>query len=238
VEVIPAVDLKDGQCVRLKQGEYAREVVYSREPVEMARYWQNKGASRLHLVDLDGAREGKPENLDLIREIVRGLTIPIQLGGGIRSLKTIELYLESGVERVILGTIALEQPELVRQALDLFGKERIVIGVDARDGMVAVRGWLQTSNVRVDELILKMKEIGVTIFIYTDISRDGMLTGPDIEGLCRLNQPAEIELIASGGISSFQDLKKLSQAGIKSAIIGKALYTGDIKPDFAGFSLL
>lgn len=238
MEVIPAIDLKEGRCVRLVRGEFDKEVVYSQQPVEMAKFWQNKGASRLHLVDLDGAKEGKPQNLELIQEIVSRLEIPVQLGGGIRSLETIGLYLDSGINRVILGTVALESPDLVEAAIKQYGPLRIVVGVDAREGRVAVKGWLETSEVKVEDLIQAMNEVGVTTFIYTDISRDGMLQGPDLEGLKRLNQITGIELIASGGISSLRDLEELSRAGIKSAIVGKALYTGDISPDFERFQRL
>ena len=172
MEIIPAIDLKDGRCVRLVRGDYEQETVYSQEPVQMARYWQDQGADRLHLVDLDGAKDGKPVNLEIIKEIIDVLEIPIQLGGGIRSLATIDYYLSAGIERVILGTIALQQPEVVQEALDKYGAERIVVGVDARGGQLAIQGWLETSSKTVEEMIQEMKEMGVRTFIYTDISKD------------------------------------------------------------------
>lgn len=226
MEIIPAIDLKDGRCVRLVQGDYEQETVYSQEPVQMARYWQNQGARRLHLVDLDGAKDGKPVNLEIIREIIGVLEIPIQLGGGIRSLETIDYYLAAGIDRVILGTIALEKPEIVKEALEKYGVERIVVGVDARDGKLAIQGWLETSSRTVEEMIQEMKELGARTFIYTDISKDGTLKGPDLEGLKKYNQIPGIEVIASGGVSSFADLKELAGIGIKSVIVGKAFYSG------------
>ena len=226
MEIIPAIDLKDGRCVRLVRGDYEQETVYSQEPVQMARYWQDQGADRLHLVDLDGAKDGKPVNLEIIKEIIDVQEIPIQLGGGIRSLATIDYYLSAGIERVILGTIALQQPEVVQEALDKYGAERIVVGVDARGGQLAIQGWLETSSKTVEEMIQEMKEMGVRTFIYTDISKDGTLQGPDLEGLKKYNQIPGIELIASGGVSSFADLEELASIGIKSVIVGKAFYSG------------
>lgn len=235
MEVIPAIDLRGGCCVRLVQGNFDREVVYSRDPVKMADYWQEQGASRLHLVDLDGARAGQPVNLALIKEVVSQLEIPVQLGGGIRSIKIMENYLATGVDRVILGTLALEKPELLETAVRRFGSERIVVAVDSRAGKVASRGWLETSEQGVEELIKTVKGSGVNIFIYTDISRDGMLSGPDFSGLTKLQQISGIELIASGGVASWNDLEKLAELGLSQVIIGQALYNGDISPDFARF---
>lgn len=238
MEVIPAIDLKNGRCVRLIQGDFEQETVFSKDPLQMASYWQDKGAERLHLVDLDGARDGKPRNLELIKDIVASLQIPVQLGGGIRSMEIIELYLETGIERVILGTAALENPDLVEMAVKRFGNEKIVVGVDAKAGKVAVKGWQETSQKDVETLIKEMKELGIKTFIYTDISRDGMLTGPDLEGLANLNKIPGIDVIASGGVSSEENLKSLSEIGISSAIVGKAFYTKDIAPDFARFKNL
>ncbi len=231
MEIIPAIDLKDGCCVRLVKGEFSKETVYSREPVQMARYWQQQGATRLHLVDLDGARDGKPQNLEIIREIVNSLEIPVQLGGGIRSKEIIDHYLLAGIDRVILGTIAQQRPTVVGEVLQHYGPDNIVVGVDAREGRVAVKGWLEDTKQTVDELILEMKNLGVRTFIYTDISRDGTLVGPDLEGLKKLSQIEGIEVIASGGVSSLDDLVALQGIGIQQVIVGKALYTGDIKPN-------
>lgn len=231
MEIIPAIDLKDGCCVRLVKGEFSKETVYSRKPIQMARYWQQQGATRLHLVDLDGARDGKPQNLEIIREIVNSLEIPVQLGGGIRSKEIIDLYLLAGIDRVILGTIAQQNPSLVGKAIQEYGSDRIVVGVDGRNGRVAVKGWVEDTEQTVEELILEMKSLGVKTFIYTDISRDGTLVGPDLEGLKKLSRIEGIEVIASGGVSSLNDLLALQGIGIRQAIVGRALYTGDIKPD-------
>lgn len=231
MEVIPAIDIKEGQCVRLIQGDFNREKVYSKDPVEMALNWQNLGASRIHIIDLDGAKAGEPCNLSLIEDITQALEIPIQLGGGIRSLEIIKKYLNIGVDRVILGTIALKKPEVVAQAVSTLGAEKIVVGVDARDGKVAVEGWLETSDNQVEEVIKDLKVRGVKTFIYTDISRDGMLSGPDVAGLKKLLKIKDIEVIASGGISSSKDLDKLEKIGIEKAIVGKALYDGKLEFD-------
>lgn len=228
MEIIPAIDLKDGRCVRLVKGDYKQETVYSEKPEKMALYWQEQGASRLHLVDLDGAKDGRPVNLEVIEKITKLISIPVQLGGGIRSLETIDSYLESGVDRVIVGTIALQNPEVVKKAVLKYGPEKVLVGVDAKAGKVAVNGWLENSQKSVEEMIFEMKKLGVRIFIYTDISKDGTLQGPDLEGLKRYNQIDGIELIASGGVSSFADLKTLDNLDIASVIVGKALYTGNL----------
>ncbi|ACL68984.1 1-(5-phosphoribosyl)-5-[(5-phosphoribosylamino)methylideneamino]imidazole-4-carboxamide isomerase [Halothermothrix orenii] len=228
MEVIPAVDIKDGSCVRLKKGDFNKRRVYSTSPVDVALYWEKHGASRLHIVDLDGAKSGWPTHLKTIREIALRVNIPLQVGGGIRSLKVIKKYLDSGVDRIILGTVALKNPELVKRALDNFGSNRIVVGVDARGGKVATEGWLKTSQVTVEDIISEMEEVGVKTFIYTDINRDGMLKGPDIEGIKRVLKSTKARIIASGGISSRQDLINLKAIGIKAAIVGKALYEGNL----------
>lgn len=232
MEIIPAIDIKGGHCVRLLRGDYDKETVYSKNPGQMAKYWEQQGAKRLHMVDLDGARDGKPVNLDIINEITSSITIPVQLGGGIRSIATIEQYLSSGLDRVILGTIALEKPDIVKQAIAMYGPDKIVVGVDARKGRVAVKGWLKESSKKVEDLVAEMKNFGVRTFIYTDISKDGTLEGPDMEGLKKYNQIEDINLIASGGVSNIEDLKRVKDIGIKSIIVGKALYTEDLSHDF------
>ncbi|HLV08780.1 MAG TPA: 1-(5-phosphoribosyl)-5-[(5-phosphoribosylamino)methylideneamino]imidazole-4-carboxamide isomerase [Halanaerobiales bacterium] len=236
MEIIPAIDLKEGCCVRLIRGDFDKETVYSREPLQMALYWEQQGAKHLHLVDLDGARNGEPQNMEIIKNITSGLRIPVQLGGGIRSSEIIKQYLSAGVERVILGTAAREKPSLVTKAIREFGPERIVIGVDAREDRVALRGWLKESEVTAKELIQEMKKQGVRTFIYTDISKDGTLEGPDFDGLRKLNQISGAEIIASGGVSSVEDLISLKEIGVKQAIVGKALYSGNIKPDLRDLS--
>lgn len=234
MEVIPAIDIKEGRCVRLVQGKFDEEEVFSEQPVQMAKYWQQQGAKRIHVVDLDGAKKGEPCNLSLVEQMASTVTIPLQLGGGIRNLDIIEKYLDIGVERVILGTVALEQPQVVKKALAEYGQEKIVVGVDAREGRVAVRGWLETSAATVTETINRLKEAGVITFIYTDISRDGMLSGPDLEGLKELLQLEDIDIIASGGISSLEDLQELAKLGIKKAIVGKALYSEKLAHQYVG----
>jgi phosphoribosylformimino-5-aminoimidazole carboxamide ribotide isomerase len=226
--VIPALDLHGGKCVRLLQGDRKRETVYSLDPVEMAGRWQAEGAGCLHLVDLDGAFAGRPVNSALIGEIVSSLQIPVQLGGGIRDLPTIKNTLALGVSRVILGTAAVEKPELVQEAVALYG-ERILVGIDARDGFVAVKGWVEASSQKAVDFALAMQNSGVKEIVYTDISRDGALTGPNLKALKEMAAALAIPLIASGGVSSLADLhllQELEPQGVKSVIIGQALYSG------------
>lgn len=227
--IIPAIDLINGQCVRLEQGDYHKKTVYSSDPLEMARKFEAAGAELLHLVDLDGAKAGSPQNLDIITKVAKSINIPIELGGGIRDLETVRQVLDAGVERVILGTVVLKKPAWLSTALAEYG-ERIVIGIDARNGMVAVEGWLETTNQSALELALEMKELGVKEIIYTDISRDGMLSGPNLAEL-RTMSKAGVKLVASGGVTSIDDVKQLRELetiGVYAAIVGKALYTGDL----------
>jgi len=228
MQVIPAVDIKDGRCVRLEQGDFTKEKIYYDNPLEIALYWQEQGAKILHVVDLDGAKDGWPQNMSLIKNIAEELTIPVQVGGGIRKAEVIEEYLNSGVFRIIIGTLALKQPKVVSELIDKFGADKIVAGVDARDNYVAVQGWLETSEKHVRDVILDLKDRGIETFIYTDISRDGMLKGPDFDGLEKLNALPDIEIIASGGITTEEHIQKLAEIGIDYAIVGKALYTEDL----------
>ncbi len=228
--VIPAIDLKEGRCVRLEQGLMDRDTVYSDDPAGQALCWQEQGGELLHIVDLDGAFAGVPRNRDAIRSIVEAVSIPTELGGGIRDLATIEAYLELGVSRVILGTVAKENPALVAEACRLF-KGRIVVGIDARDGLVAVRGWADVTEKRATELAREMEGYGVEAIIYTDIARDGMMQGPNIEATRQLAESISIPVIASGGVSSLEDIARLmavEQAGISGVITGKAIYTGSL----------
>ena len=224
MQLYPAIDLKDGKCVRLKQGEFNRITVYSDEPYRIARYFEENGATFIHLVDLDGALKGRAVNENAIRKIVGSVTIPCELGGGIRTIEDIERVLSYGVYMVIIGTKAVSDPEFVREAIERFGAGRIVVGVDAKDGMVAVEGWEQVSDKTAVALCSAMKEIGVKHIIYTDISKDGMLCGPNIEMTKKLTDETGLDVIASGGVSSMEDLQALASAGIKGAIIGKAIY--------------
>lgn len=227
MEIIPAVDLRNRKCVRLYQGDYAQETVFSDDPAAMARRWQSEGARRLHLVDLDGAAEGEPRNLDAIEKIVAAVEVPVQVGGGIRSLETIVQLLDLGVNRAILGTAAIENPSLIEEACQRFG-EQIIVGIDARDGMAATRGWLQQSDVTAGELANRMVELGARRFIYTDISRDGTLTGPNFEAVAGLLSQVSVPVIAAGGISSIGHLTRLAGLGVEGAIVGRAIYTGDL----------
>jgi phosphoribosylformimino-5-aminoimidazole carboxamide ribotide isomerase len=214
--------------VRLYQGDYDQETVFSDDPLDVALKWQSMGAPRLHIVDLDGAASGEIGNPDIIRDIVRAMLIPTQLGGGIRDLGTVEKLLKAGVERVILGTAAVVHRNLVREACERF-RDSIIIGIDAREGYAATHGWLQdTGEVAVD-LAKSMVEMGARRFVYTDISRDGTLTEPNFAAISEMLEAVGVPVIAAGGISSINHLKMLSRLGVEGAIVGKALYTGDIK---------
>ncbi len=228
MEVIPAIDLKGGKCVRLYQGDYRQETVFSDDPLGMALHWSSSGASRLHLVDLDGAAKGEPRHWLVIAEIAKAINIPVQVGGGIRRMETIERLLGSGVDRVILGTAAIEDPELIKEACHRFG-EAIVVGVDARDGYVATHGWKRKTRFTAIELIQGMTSLGAKRFIYTDISRDGTLSQPNFEVIAELISTTKLPIIASGGIASISHLVRLKQLGAEGAIVGRALYTGDIR---------
>jgi phosphoribosylformimino-5-aminoimidazole carboxamide ribotide isomerase len=227
VDVIPAIDLRGGKCVRLYMGDYAKETVYSDDPVEVARRWQEQGARRLHVVDLDGALLGEPANLEVIANIVRSVNIPVQVGGGIRRILTAERLLQLGVARIIFGTVAIDNPKLVEEACRCFG-EAVVVSIDAQNGLVAVRGWKASSTVPVAELVKRMAVAGVQRFVYTDIGRDGTLTEPNFEAVADLLKKTTLPIIVSGGVSSVEHIKRIKALGAEGAIIGKALYTGDI----------
>ncbi len=228
MEIIPAIDLKGGKCVRLLQGDMGQATVFSEDPVATARRWENEGAERLHVVDLDGAFKGNPANREIIEEIVDALHIPVQVGGGIRNIQTIDDYIAIGADRVILGTIAQKSPNLVIKACDIY-HERIVVGIDARDNMVAVEGWAKTTSISAMELAAKYEDYGVAAIIYTDISRDGMMKGPNLEATRNLALSVDIPVIASGGISSLDDIRDilpLEEDGVEGVITGKAIYSG------------
>lgn len=227
MEIIPAIDLKDGRCVRLYQGNFDQMTVYADDPVAVARAWQAQGATRLHLVDLDGARAGRPQNVDSVLAITQAVQIPVQLGGGLRREEDVEAALALGVERVIIGTAAIAEAELVARLLSRFG-EQIVIGIDARNGMVATDGWTVTSTVAATTLATQMAALGARRIVYTDISRDGALSGPNFTALAELIHPTGPAIIASGGIATLDHVRRLAQLGVEGAIIGKALYVGAI----------
>jgi phosphoribosylformimino-5-aminoimidazole carboxamide ribotide isomerase len=227
IEIIPAVDLKEGRCVRLYQGDYAQETVFSDDPTDVALKWQSLGAMRLHIVDLDGAAAGELRNLEIITEIARSVLIPTQVGGGIRDMAAVDRLLKAGVERVILGTAAVENPELVEEMCRRFG-ERLVVSIDARGGRVATHGWFKETELETVAFARAVAQLGVRRLIYTDVSRDGTLTEPDFTGVARLVEAINLPVIAAGGITSPVHLKILRQIGVEGAIIGRALYTGDI----------
>ncbi len=214
--------------MRLYQGDYARETVYSEDPVAVALRWQELGAPRIHVVDLDGAASGAPANLEAIESIARAVELPVQMGGGVRDMETAERALGMGVARVILGTGAVEDPSFVERACSRLGREAVIVGVDAKDGMVAVRGWQESTNLSALELIHRMAGLGVVRFVYTDISRDGTLTEPNFQAVEEVASTAGVAIVAAGGIASVDHLKRLASLGIEGAIIGKALYSGDI----------
>jgi len=228
--VIPAIDIKGGKCVRLVQGKMDQETVYSTNPVEVAKKWQSMGAEFLHLVDLDGAFAGEPKNSVAIEAIADAITIPFQVGGGIRDIEAINLYLAMGASRIILGTTALEKTWFVRDVCEQHHGQ-ILVGIDARDGKVAIKGWEELTNKAAIELAKELEDAGVAGIIYTDISRDGMLKGPNIEGIKALAQSVKIPIIASGGVSNIEDIKRLKElesVGVVGVITGKAIYTGGL----------
>ena len=225
MEVIPAIDLRLGLCVRLFQGDYQQETVFSDEPVSVALAWQEQGAPRLHLVDLDGAAGGVQVNLEVITSIIHNLTIPVQIGGGIRDLATAESLLSAGADRVVIGTAAVENPSLVEDLCQKHGSQRVVIAVDAKDGLVAIKGWLESTEVKAQDLVEQMALLGVRRILYTDISRDGTLTEPNFEANADLVRTTDMAVLASGGIATLDHVRRLVDTGAEGAILGRALYT-------------
>ena len=238
----PAIDLRHGRCVRLRQGEAAEQTIYADDPVAVAQRWVGEGAEWLHIVNLDGAFDGAlrpkvtgtglPVNLLRLRDIAAAVDVPIQFGGGVRTLADVDVLLNLGASRVILGTVAVEQPELVSEAVEWFGQERVAVAIDARDGWVATHGWQQTSHVAAVELGRQMAQRGVRIVTYTDIARDGMLSGVNISASAALATQTGLAVIASGGVSSVDDIRELclvASLGIVGVIIGRAIYTGDLR---------
>jgi phosphoribosylformimino-5-aminoimidazole carboxamide ribotide isomerase len=225
--IYPAIDIINGKCVRLQQGSYSDVTVFGDDPAEMAAKWERQGAQYLHVVDLDGAKSGRTENAEVIKQIARKLKIPVQLGGGIRNLESIEETLSNGVSRVILGTSAVNDQELLKAALKKY-KEKIVVGIDAKDGMVAIHGWEKTSDFTAIEFARRVESLGVKTIIYTDISRDGMLKGPNLTAMSDMAKSVDIDVIASGGVSCPKDIIDLKCTGVSGVIVGKALYTGNV----------
>lgn len=227
MEIIPAVDIRGGKCVRLYQGDYNQQVVFHDDPVAAALAWRAKGARWLHIVDLDGAACGEPKNGNIVRQIIQQGGLLVEFGGGVRQEEVAEELLRQGVSRVLLGTAAIEDKELVRRLCRRFG-EAIAVSLDAREGKVAIRGWQKDTAIEVSSLSREMVDLGVKRFIYTDIKRDGTLTEPNFEMIKKLLARATVPIIVAGGISRLEHLGKLRELGVEGAIIGKALYTGDI----------
>lgn len=228
MKLFPAIDIKNGQCVRLRQGRFSEVNVYSNSPITVANEWLACGVTDLHIVDLDGALMGYSVNDEAIKKIVSEIDIKIQVGGGIRTIKEIENKLSLGVDRVIIGTKAVNDPGFIKEAVTIFGPERIVIGIDAIDGIVAIEAWEKLSNHTAISLATSMKQYGIDTIVYTDISKDGMLQGPNFEHTKEMVDETGLKIIASGGISSLKDLEILEEIGVYGAIIGKALYENKI----------
>ena len=227
-QVIPAVDIRNGRCVRLFQGDYGQETVFSEDPVAVAQRWQQEGARSIHVVDLDGALAGEPQDLGIVRRMVETLTIPIGFGGGLRNLRSIRNVLEAGVQRAILGSAAVETPDLVKQACAVYG-DRIAVSLDARNGTVMIHGWTEASGESAVEVAARMVNLGVYRLIYTDINRDGTMTEPNFDSTAQLLAAVGVPVIASGGISKAEHLVRLRNLGAEGALVGKAMYTGAIK---------
>ena len=229
MQILPAIDIKDGQAVRLFKGDFAQQTVVNPDVLDQARLFKEAGIRFIHVVDLDGALEGKASNRDLIAKIKETTGLGVEVGGGIRTLEQIEDYLEVGIDRVIIGSMAVKSPGFVQAALDKFGPDRIVVGIDAKAGLVATEGWLETSQVNYLDLALAMEKMGAKLFVYTDVDRDGTLTGPNLQHYQALmKELTAAQVIASGGIAQLSDLQDLEGLGLPAAIVGKAYYSGNI----------
>lgn len=225
--LFPAIDIRNGKCVRLTQGDYEQEQIYSDSPVDIAKQWESEGATYIHIVDLDGAKTGEMTNLTTIESIVQSIQIPVQVGGGIRSMESLQSYHSIGVSRMIIGTAAIDDKSFLREALKMYG-EKIAVSIDARNGMVATNGWIQISDIKAVDLVKELELLGVKTIIYTDILKDGMLAGPNFHELKIINNLTLQNIIASGGISSMNDTKQLEAMDIYGGILGKALYNGSL----------
>jgi len=228
VEIWPAIDIRGGKCVRLKQGDYAQETVFAEDPAEMARHWVAQGARHLHLVDLDGARAGSPGNLAGVEAILASVDVPCELGGGIRTEETIGRLLQLGLARLVIGTLAVKQPEWFRRMCRKY-PGRLVLGLDARDGRVATEGWRQTSEVSAEELAQQFDGEPLAAIVYTDIATDGMMTGPNVAAMAAMQRAVRLPVVASGGVTTVDDVARLAAAGLSGCIIGRALYEGTIR---------
>ncbi|RLT26373.1 MAG: 1-(5-phosphoribosyl)-5-[(5-phosphoribosylamino)methylideneamino]imidazole-4-carboxamide isomerase [Chloroflexi bacterium] len=227
MDVIPAVDIRGGRCVRLTQGDYARETVFEDDPVAAGRRWAELGARRIHVVDLDGAKDGHPVNDALVRAIASGVQCPVQTGGGIRTLEAFRGMVAGGLDRIAMGTAAVKDRALLRAVVDE-AAERLIVSVDARDGRVSLEGWTEATDLDAIEFIRELSELGVQRIVFTDISRDGVAGSPNFEAYSRITSETAMHVIAAGGVSRVEDLRALNDCGVEGAIIGRALYTGDI----------
>ena len=227
MEIWPAIDLRGGNCVRLQQGDYQRETVFSGDPAAMAQHWVALGARQLHLVDLDGAKEGRPANLASVRAIVQAVAVPCELGGGIRSQQTIRELLDLGLQRLVVGTLAIQRPDWFRQMCRKFPR-RLVLGIDARDGRVATHGWLETSDVAATELARQFAAEPIAAVVYTDIATDGMLSGPNLAAMAEMRAAVDLPVVASGGVTTKEDVARLAAIPMAGCIIGRALYEGTL----------
>ncbi|MBY5034540.1 1-(5-phosphoribosyl)-5-[(5-phosphoribosylamino)methylideneamino]imidazole-4-carboxamide isomerase [Streptococcus gallolyticus] len=232
MQIIPAIDIKEGQAVRLFKGDFAQKTVVNPDVLKQARIFKDAGIDFIHVVDLDGALDGKVTNRDLIAAVKEATGLGVQVGGGIRTLDQIQDYLNVGIDRVIIGSMAVKNPDFVKEALEIFGAKQIVIGIDAKGGMVATEGWLETSTVNFVDLALAMEKMGVQLFVYTDVDRDGTLTGPNIDHYkVLIEKLTTAKVIASGGIAQVSDLEELDQLNLAGTIVGKAYYSGNISLD-------
>ncbi|MDR0869319.1 MAG: 1-(5-phosphoribosyl)-5-[(5-phosphoribosylamino)methylideneamino]imidazole-4-carboxamide isomerase [Planctomycetaceae bacterium] len=228
MQILPAIDILHGSCVRLKQGDYAQKTVYGDSPAAMAKHWEQLGAGFLHIVDLDGAKDKEPVNRDKVKEIVRTVNIPVEIGGGIRTEETVRDYLNAGVNRVVIGTLALKEPAWFKEMTHKF-PNKLVLGIDAKNGKVATEGWLETSRTPATQLAKNYVDLPLAALVYTDIAKDGMLEGPNFDEMAAMQRTVPFPVVASGGVSSLADIRKLAALGLPACIIGKALYEGTIK---------
>ena len=228
MRIYPAIDIKDGNCVRLLQGKFSDLTVYGDNPVEIAKKWESLGGEYIHVVDLDGALKGHGVNAQIIRQICESVSVPVQTGGGIRTMEDIEAKLACGISRVIIGTKAVSNPDFVKEAVKKYG-DKIVIGIDAKDGMVAVEGWEKTSDFTALEFARMMVDLGVKTIVYTDIATDGTLAGPNVEAMREMAAAVDADIIASGGIGNIEHIKALKDTGVEGVIVGKALYTENVE---------
>ena len=228
MEVIPAIDLRGGACVRLYQGDFSKETVFSEDPVQVALRWQEAGALRLHVVDLDGSKEGAPANLEVIKALAAAVSVPRVVGGGVRTVETARELFEGGIDRVVLGTAPVENPGLVKALCQEWGGERVVVALDGWEGKVAIKGWRESTDVKATDLALDMMKLGVLRFLYTDISRDGTMTSPDYAGVEAMVCRTGVAVLASGGVSSVDDIRRLLKTGAEGVVVGSALYRGGL----------